>query len=61
MDTKDVLLKLAAQFEEEAAMYHRMGKEGEPLQYRQEWEGVARGLDRAKTVLFAVAYEEERQ
>ena len=53
---KEKLLALAEQFHKEAAEYRRLYKEGEPFELRQEWKGVASGLDRAATVLTAEAW-----
>jgi hypothetical protein len=55
-EVKEKLLALAEKFHKEAAEYHRLAKEGEPFELRQEWEGVAQGLDRAATVLTAEAW-----
>jgi len=48
---KELLLKLAEQFNREAEEYHALGVSGQPSGLRCHWEGVARGLERAATVL----------
>jgi len=53
---KEKLLKLAEQLQNEAKSYHEMAKIGQPTDLRPHWEGVARGLERAATVLTAEAW-----